>query len=170
MKLTKSIFMGTGAVVLAGSILTLVAPKAAHAIVATAVQVVNTTASPVPNKDVDQPARHAFTQYCSGSDGCTMTPPVPAGNVFVVQTENIQFSFSGGNPVNIALYGVTTNSFNTSIALPAVAVANDAGGFLADSNRTFYQDAGSTPLCQGVVVGSSYGLSCYASGYLVTVP
>ena len=36
MKFAKSFLMGTGAVVLAGLVLTLVAPKAAYAIVATA--------------------------------------------------------------------------------------------------------------------------------------
>ena len=48
MKNVKSILIGTGSFVLAGMILTMVAPKAAHALAATLVQVTNTTANPVP--------------------------------------------------------------------------------------------------------------------------
>jgi hypothetical protein len=46
MKFAKSIVTGTGAVVLAGLILALLVPKAAHAIAATLVQVANTAANP----------------------------------------------------------------------------------------------------------------------------
>jgi hypothetical protein len=56
MKFAKSILTGTGAVVLAGMILTLLAPRAAHAVAATAVQVVNSSSSPVPNLDVERNA------------------------------------------------------------------------------------------------------------------
>jgi hypothetical protein len=48
MKFAKSLLTGTCAVMLAGLFLTLLAPKAAHAIAATLVQVTNTTANPVP--------------------------------------------------------------------------------------------------------------------------
>src|SRR5579863_7513348 len=46
MKFAKSLLIGTGSVVLAGFALTLMAPKAMHAVVATLVQVANTTANP----------------------------------------------------------------------------------------------------------------------------
>jgi hypothetical protein len=46
--------MGTGAVVLAGLVLTLVAPKAAHAIAATAVLVENAAANPAIAQDVSK--------------------------------------------------------------------------------------------------------------------
>jgi hypothetical protein len=48
MKNFKSILIGASSFVLAGVILTMVAPKAAHALAATLVQVTNTTANPVP--------------------------------------------------------------------------------------------------------------------------
>jgi hypothetical protein len=75
MKFAKSILMGTGAVVLAGLILTLLAPKAAHAIVATAVSVVNTSSNPVPVSSIDSPGRIPFvesglTGVCGGSSSC----------------------------------------------------------------------------------------------------
>ena len=56
MKFAKSILTGTGAVVLAGLILVALVPKAAHAVAATAVQVVNSPSSPVPNLDVERNA------------------------------------------------------------------------------------------------------------------
>jgi hypothetical protein len=48
MKSAKSALMGAGCVLLAGLTLTLLAPKAAHALAATLVDVTNTTANPVP--------------------------------------------------------------------------------------------------------------------------
>jgi hypothetical protein len=48
MKFAKSALMGVGCVLLAGLTLTLFAPKAAHALAATMVDVTNTTANPVP--------------------------------------------------------------------------------------------------------------------------
>jgi hypothetical protein len=85
MKFLKSFLIGTGAVVLAGLVLTLVAPKAAHAIVATAVQVENTYASPVPTQAV-LPGK-PFSQTClvfSGT-GCQLSPAVPAGWLMVLK-------------------------------------------------------------------------------------
>ena len=48
MKFAKNALMGAGCVLLAGLTLTLFAPKAAHALAATLVDVTNTTANPVP--------------------------------------------------------------------------------------------------------------------------
>ena len=88
MKIAKSLLMGIGSVVLAGLILALLAPKATRAIAATAVQVVNTAAAPLPIYDVDAPGRHVFQQECSSTtvEGCTLSPVVPSGMVFVVQS------------------------------------------------------------------------------------
>jgi hypothetical protein len=86
LKFAKSILMGTGAVVLAGLILALLAPKAAHAIVATAVQVENTVASPVVSQSILPGV--PFSTNCTatggaiGGVGCQLVPPVPAGYTF----------------------------------------------------------------------------------------
>ncbi len=172
MKNVKSILIGTGSVALAGLILTLVVPRAAHAIVATAVLVENTTASPVPNKDVDQPGRHAFTQSCAvpiNSSTCSMQPPVPAGNVFVVQTITAdQLLASATNPASL-FYSTTTNAVTTQVDLPANGEYNFPQHALTLANVTLYQDAGTTPGC-GAPQVSTVLQSCYASGYLVTIP
>jgi len=54
MKFVRITLMGIGGAALA---VLLLAPKTAHAVVATLVQVVNTTANPVPNLDTDRKDR-----------------------------------------------------------------------------------------------------------------
>src|ERR1700679_1864656 len=64
MKFLKSLLMGTGGVILAGLVLALLAPKAIHAVVATAVQVVNTSASPAITADASRQAAQIVTIQC----------------------------------------------------------------------------------------------------------
>jgi hypothetical protein len=64
MKFLKSLLMGTGAVVLAGSVLALLLPKAVHAIAATAVQVVNTSSNPVITGEASLQASQIVTIDC----------------------------------------------------------------------------------------------------------
>jgi hypothetical protein len=64
MKFLKSLLMGTGGVVLAGLVLALLAPKAVHAVVATAVQVVNTSANPAITEDASLQASQIVTINC----------------------------------------------------------------------------------------------------------
>lgn len=82
MKFAKSILMGTGAVVLAGLILALLAPRAAHAVVATAVQVENTIASPVVSQSI-LPGTPFIASCISSTPGyCFLLPDPPAGYTF----------------------------------------------------------------------------------------
>lgn len=170
MKLTKPIFMGTGAVVLAGLTLGLLTPKAAHALAAAAVLVENTTSSPVPNQDVDQPGRHAFIQSCSASSstGCNMVPAIPAGNVFVVQTLTATQIYSVTTNPAALFYGISTHGSSAQVILNSTQEANVPQVFLTSSNLTFYQDPGTTPLCS--TNDATISISCFASGYLVSVP
>jgi len=78
MKLVKNLLMGFGAVALAGTLLSLVAPKAVHAAVAALVLVTNTPANPVPNADVNEPGEEPFqTILCNaiGSSACDVSQP-----------------------------------------------------------------------------------------------
>jgi hypothetical protein len=88
MKFTKSALMGVGGVLLAGLILTLIAPKAAHAIAATAVQVTNTTGNPVINQDTSQQASEIVNLACYGSNTasnpCYAQAASPGINPYVV--------------------------------------------------------------------------------------
>lgn len=132
----------------------------------------NTTATPVPNKDVDQPARHAFVQSCAlpiNSNHCVMQPPVPAGNVFVVQTIAADQLDNDATPV-VLYYTTTTNSVANTVTLPTVPETNFPQHALTLANVNFYQDPGTTPACNGSGNGSQVFESCVASGYLVIVP
>jgi hypothetical protein len=80
----KRLLMGFGAVALAGTLLSLVAPKAVHAAVAALVLVTNTSANPVPNADVNAPGEEPFqTQLCISTD--PSNPCVLPGS-FIVPT------------------------------------------------------------------------------------
>ena len=78
MRFMNRLLMGIGAVALAGTLLTLVAPKAVHATVAALVDVANTPTNPVPNADVNAPGEEPLqTQLCLTSpttDACGSTP------------------------------------------------------------------------------------------------
>jgi hypothetical protein len=65
MKMLKRILMGFGAVALAASLATLVAPKSVHAAVAALVQVTNNIANPVPTQDVYRSVTQMVTLYCA---------------------------------------------------------------------------------------------------------
>ena len=81
MRCAERSLMTAGALVLAGLMGTMIAPKVAHAVVATLVQVVNTPANPVPNADVNAPGEEPFqTILCQAAGTGTCFEP----NSFVV--------------------------------------------------------------------------------------
>jgi hypothetical protein len=139
-KFLKSLLMGTGGVVLAGLVLAVIAPKAAHAIAATAVQVVNTSSSPVPNLDVERNARVPYQSSVGG--GCT-TPctlsfaAVPAGYRLVAQyfsayaqspgnSTPVEFRLGGGTPTFLGPVVNEGFTYDTVINQPMTAYF-DAG-------------------------------------------
>jgi len=78
MRFMKRLLRGLAAVALAGTLISLVVPKAVHAAVAALVEVANTPANPVPNADVNAPGEEPFqTQIClttPTTDACGSTP------------------------------------------------------------------------------------------------
>ena len=106
MKFAKSILTGAGAVVLTGLILAPFAPKAAHAIVATAVQVTNTAAAPAITQDVSRLAAQGTQAWCISNGGCHAFPDtsdaytVPAGHTFMITS--VDFVWEGtGAPTSL---------------------------------------------------------------------
>jgi len=102
-KLLKTLSYGAAA--LTAGVLILAAPRAAHAIAATLVQVVNTTANPVPNLDAERIARVRYESsqqpqgHCPNGNGVqqcnfTFTTP-PSGYRLVV--ENVSGSITLAN-------------------------------------------------------------------------
>jgi hypothetical protein len=108
MNFAKRILMFEGCVVLAAVLISVLAPKATHALVATLVQISNTSASPVPNRDVHLPALAATQlQSCSvtsfsgvagvGGGTCSPSFTVPAGQRFVLQQLEADCTAPRGN-------------------------------------------------------------------------
>jgi hypothetical protein len=190
MKIAKSLLMGFGSVVLAGLILTLLAPNAARGIAATAVQVVNTAGAPLPIYDVDAPGRHVFQQECSSTSvtGCTLSPAVPSGMVFVVQSfHNFWDPGTTYNP-NIQLLNtvatfpthltLTTNGILSVYAIPNTVIASSAGAgtisWVAWMNVTLYEDASTAPTCAfngnlGPLSLNPSTFSCIVTGHLTPI-
>lgn len=161
--------LGLAAVVM----LTIMAPKAAKAISATMVQVVNTAPNPVYNQDVDSPGRQPLQETCYAGkpQGFTMVceMPLPSANSeFVVQ--QVSVLVTGARP-NSAAYIETKsseNSFPTGIYLPFVQVAN---GWVATAQVTMYAGSTGYPNCEAVytpTTADGNSISCTMIGYSIT--
>jgi hypothetical protein len=158
MKFTRSMLMGTGGL-LAGLTLTLLAPKAAHAVVATLVEVANTTSSPVNNLDTERNARIPYqsTAYATcgaGISNCFFSPTsVPAGYRLVVQDVGAYLAL---NPGSTPPVGVLVDPGSFSIGLGGGAVGPTLSGIAYSSFNqavTAYFNAGDQPR---VVVYASF--------------
>jgi hypothetical protein len=129
MKFTKRILIVTGVLVTAAATPFLV-PSAAHAVIATLVQVVNTTANPVPITDVSRSATQNVELTCSFpaagtlaglgcgqiSSTCTMLSPscpqytVPSGENLVLTTISITANGSTSALIGIIPYNPATSA------------------------------------------------------------
>jgi hypothetical protein len=163
MKFAKSILMGTGAVVLAGLILALLAPKAAHAIVAAAVLVTNTAANPVPTQSI-MPGK-PFQWFCaSNGPSCTFSPPVPIGYTFVAQQFNANIGFKAAPAFTSVAIQYQTQGQNTTITFPITFILNSQ--YINESLIAIYPDAASTGICFAADEVHANVMQCSLTGYL----
>jgi hypothetical protein len=151
MKFLKSLLMGTGGVVFAGLVLALLAPKAIHAVVATAVQVVNTSANPAITEDASRLASQIVTVQCvySNSFRPSCSPLLPTGAAGALPGPN------GG-------YVVPVNQFFVIKSLDCV-LSNSVSSYIAIWTilNPSYQDAedlvlpanGQISFSSGIVAG-----------------
>jgi hypothetical protein len=121
MRIVSRIGIGLGAIVLAAVLIALSAPKATHALVATLVQVVNTSANPVPTQIVNNPARQAvvLTTNVTIFDGAIIasgafqdnsgTYTVPAGMRLVVESTSGFISLPTGQKPVLFRFSVLVN-------------------------------------------------------------
>jgi hypothetical protein len=172
MKFLKSTLMGAGGVLLAGLTLTLLAPKAAHAIAATAVQVENTSANPAVTQGIlpGQP----FVQMCefgggaTPTPGCNLTPPVPSGFIFHATQQSVLvglFVFQPSTPVS---WFYPSNGTQVSLnEYPQGGTNASLGGQLANvTNHDWYIDAGGQAGCGAFSVTGPGQITCAVTGYL----
>ncbi len=182
MKFVKKLLMGIGAVALAGTLLTLVAPKAVHAAVAALVEVANTPANPVPNADVNAPGEEPLqTVLCNnvGFLSCGTTPSsfvVPATTSDGLGVKRLVIEYVAVTCVNTGvsqLQAVLTTStsanlvngsiFLVSIPLPLTPSApGTTGAPGASLPMRAYADPGSTVTAEsaGSFSGPPIGAVC----------
>ncbi len=194
MNFVKRLLMVAGAVALAGIFGALLAPKAAHGIVATLVQVVNTPANPVPTAATE--ARNSFdvtgfcifnlTDVCARS-GTTPIYTVPSGKIAVVETFSGVCVTDNGTPVREARIEWTPNSNNVPSdtgdhrswtvpgpGLPSPAVASFDVGSFAQNQKTYVSATSADTSINVVIFATSAQKTaeefCTASvsGYLVS--
>jgi len=100
MRFAKRILMAAGALALAGLLGVAIAPKSAHAVVASLVQVVNTAANPAITQDTSRQAAQVVSLYCAESPAlCNQIPEgggitgttytVPAGFHLIITSVDI---------------------------------------------------------------------------------
>jgi hypothetical protein len=184
MRFAKRMLMVAGAGALAGILAIALAPKAAHALVATLVQVANTTANPVPNKDVDNPDRAtAVDQFCivtgtAGSPGfeCDTTAffTVPAGQRLVLE----QLEAACTTPEGNSLYGGDIefseggNSTLHPFALGSPATHAGVTSYVLNQQVRYYVDAGSPIFFQLGSTDTSGSTNCtfQFNGHLISYP
>lgn len=181
-KLPKTLpFFGAAAV--AAGVLILAAPRAVHAVAATLVQVTNTAADPVPNKDVDNPARHPFAAACTaqseGFDGpasCSPAPGPPAGAETVIQSVSILVTRASGTGTPIeTFYSFVTGGQSYQTYVPFVtqqSTASSVGAWVGNQAATIYEDSSSGQQCSAVESDftTQLTISCTVTGYTVSLP
>lgn len=180
MILARKVLMFTGFVVLAAILISVLAPQATHALVATLVQVSNTPSSPVPNKDVDSPAHATVVPLscvmeaeesspdlsCALGVGGGPAYTVPAGQRLVVEQMSAFCQTSPNGSIPLVEFGIT--EAGTTIGVPLVLTSKQNDELVTQAVR-YYADPGST--ITGSAAGPSGSFCNYSvSGYLVTYP
>jgi hypothetical protein len=174
MNLAKRVLMLVGFVVLVAGLVSVLAPKATHALVATLVQVANTTANPVNSVDADRATRIPYqssSSFGGTATGCYVGPflcpfnsftPVPAGYRLVIQNVSAQLVVGSGKPVPFGF----VNSSGGQIVSFVGTYAEDNFAVI-NQQITSYHNAGDTPYL--IITADWYGLSSATvtlSGYL----
>ena len=163
MKLSKSTLALAGCFCLAVLAVPVIAPKTAHALAATLVQITNTATNPVINQDVDSPGRAPYQQqvtcYSANTNQCVaIFPEVPMNKRLVVQY--ISSSLDTPTPlVNV--------EFSTGTAIFPILhtmQGNDASGnkiYVASQPMLYTFEAGQRPF---VVMNTAAGAFTFVSG------
>jgi hypothetical protein len=125
MRFAKRLLMGVGAAALVAILGMAIAPKAAHGVVATLVDVANTPSNPVATQDVHNSAAQIVnlmcpltfgtcTQLLLSSPGVSNAFTVPAGQNLAIN--NVEISNTGqGGLVSVLLYVGVPNSSQSQI-------------------------------------------------------
>jgi len=169
-----------GGALLAALLLLVAAPRAVHAAVAALVQVVNTTANPVPTMDAK--AQSAFVVEGSCAFGANLDNllsecaigslySVPAGRIAILESYSASCAIEAGTSLSDTQYSFTSPSGNpVIISIPPSVPAAGVSTTDAALNLTSYAAGGAS----GSVIGftatastrESQGCKATISGYL----
>lgn len=177
MNFAKRLLMGAGVIGLATVLGVALTPKAAHGVVATLVQVVNTSANPVPTQAVDNHGRQALgldasvvipdgQQGVFGTFGDANGPyTVPAGKRLVMESLSAQFNLPTGQQPTDLLFLTTVNGRQMGFTARPVFTSslNGTDFFQVATNFTAYVDPGTQlqVLCERSV--SSGPAECFVA-------
>ena len=177
----KRVLMGLGSVSLVLVLVMLVAPGTAHAVVATLVQVVNTTTNPAIVSNIDDRGRIPYQAQiygtsntnCPAEGSCAFTfDAVPAGHRLVVQHVSMEIQAAANSVPALVSLGASLGSAVT--VFPAtVQVAGDVPTIAFDQPVLAYFNAGQTPVAGillgngNFVFGGSTSQNASLSGYLL---
>jgi hypothetical protein len=171
--------MGLGSVALVALFFMLVAPKAAHAVQESLVQLVNTTANPAIVSDMNDPGRipyqssiYGTTQSnCGVGNECFFIfPTVPAGHRLVIQhVSGFIQATPGAVPALVGL-PLSNNQDTTSFLVTGQSTV-DAGLVAFDQPVLVYVDEGLSPRVAVELASAPAGTnavqSAFLSGYLL---
>jgi hypothetical protein len=181
MNLAKKVATFLGFVVLAAILISVLAPKATHALVATLVQVANTSANPVPTSDVSNPdlatllvlSCQGHSEGGSGFLNCDPSSTVPAGQRFVIDRVEADCFTPPGNTFGNAYISFTEGGNFTRHVLP---INSPETGFSTEyvlsQQVRYHADAGSFIGFATYTTDNAGGTTCnfQADGYLVNYP
>lgn len=159
---------GIAGVLFVASAMTLVAPKTVHAVVSALVTVANTSANPVVNRDVDNPARLGFqgSAQIFGSSGASINVPstTPTGApVKELVIEEVSGLCQGST--NQIFLSLTTNGATSGFLFQTVPGVGVFSSVIPTQSVRLYEDA-TTPIVLQEVASATCSVSI--SGYLVT--
>jgi hypothetical protein len=150
MDVLRRIFMALGGISVIALVAGLAAPKAAHGIVATFVQVVNTAANPVPNRDVNNSGNQPFwAQIGIGPFPYSVTVPSttsmgqPVVRLVIQEIDGTCFVGDAGSLSRLTLTTVA-NGVHTQhiLVFPASHVAGTSANWT--QNTQIYADPGTS--------------------------
>ena len=150
MKSLKNFSAAIGSVAIIVAVLTLVAPKTAHAVVAALVTVTNTTANPASTLDADKATRIPYQSSTS------VTPPtsggqalnfsvaqVPTGYRLVIENINAFLLLESGTAIP---FGTIYSTFNVDAQFPSFSGINTGAEIgVINQNVIRYIGPGDTP-------------------------
>jgi hypothetical protein len=167
MKFVKKVSMSAGFVVLAAGLVSLLAPKAAHALVAALVQVTNTPSNPVPTLDVNRAATQDMELNCS-----TVVPEFPIGLTPVCALVSQTSGYFGPTPwavpegMNFVITDVDIAESGTFTLPPSFGIewTPPGGSFRSETWQDSNPGTSQYHYLSGIVVLSGSVLTCSQIG------